>query len=188
MCACRASADTTVQASPAYRLRQIDRRGRRLVDGQERDNAVAQITIAKRRGEHGEHDKAEILSQISNGHNRWQIARTKQQDLAIEFHVRKQIQYFGTFDSTCRQAKDNEVRQMCVEHRTQFAGPRALADEKSEFFQSLRKECSNVLLAVDDANGRPDLSPTEDMFGRFSNHGMFGRFSNQRVCHGATLR
>jgi hypothetical protein len=58
-----------------------------------------------------------------------------------------------------RQPRDNEVGRLSIEHRTQFADPRALAGGEAEFFQSRFEELSNVPLAVDDANARHDFSP-----------------------------
>jgi hypothetical protein len=58
-----------------------------------------------------------------------------------------------------RQSRDNEVGRLSIEHRTQFADPRALAGGEAEFFQSRFEELSNVPLAVDDANARHDFSP-----------------------------
>jgi hypothetical protein len=48
-----------------------------------------------------------------------------------------------------------------IEHRTQLARLHALASDKTEFFQSFRKECPNMLLAVGDADARRDFSLAE---------------------------
>jgi hypothetical protein len=48
-----------------------------------------------------------------------------------------------------------------MEYVFELAELRALASDKPKFFESIAKEGSNVLLAINDADARPDLSPTE---------------------------
>ena len=68
---------------------------------------------------------------------------------------------------------------MPVEHHTQLAGPRALADDESKLLQSLSEERSNVLLVIGNADTGPDLSPAE--------RNKLARFFNSPGCHDATL-
>jgi hypothetical protein len=69
---------------------------------------------------------------------------------------------------------------LCIEHRTQLARLHALASDKPEFFQSLCKERSNMLLAVGDADARRDFSPAE--------RGKLGCFFDSLTIHAALLR
>jgi hypothetical protein len=62
---------------------------------------------------------------------------TKQQDLAVKLSIGKYFHRFGSLNSSRADSEDNEVRRMLVEHHTQLGSLRALAGNKSQFFQGL---------------------------------------------------
>jgi hypothetical protein len=102
-----------------------------------------------------------VFSEFLDGSHCGAIGRTKQQDLAVECSGCECFQHFADLDPACGQPKGDEIGPLCIERRAQLRDIPAFASDKPKFFEGFYEEGSNVLLAIGDANARPDLSPAK---------------------------
>jgi hypothetical protein len=156
-------------------MRRIDRWTRRTVARQEFSDAREQSLGPERRGERRQHHYSELLAQLMQRLQDRRVARTQQQDLADEARRGRRLQRLAGRDAARRHSKHDEIRQVSVDRLCHIARLRSFASDEAELFESFAEKCSNVLLAVGDADTRRNFAPAERR--------KLSRFLDARVLH-----
>ena len=95
----------------------MDGRVRRILDGKEHRDGVAQATFAERRVELGQHRDFESFGEFLDGRHCRASRGPEQQDLAVECPGCECFQYFAGLDRAGRQTEDDEIGPLGIEHR-----------------------------------------------------------------------
>ena len=126
---------------------------RRLGRQQLRD-AGAQARRAERRLQRGQHGDVVFLANLPDGfyHNR--VRLTDDENLAAEVFPDNGLEDLADIDPVDTHAEHDQVRLLRLQHACQIAGLTAFAGHEAEILESVGKEQSQVLFAVDDAGSR----------------------------------
>ena len=133
---------------------------RRLGRQQLRD-AGAQARRAERRLQRGQHGNAVFVANLPDRlyHNR--VGLTDDEDLAAEILADNDLENFADIDAVDTYAEHDQVRLLRLQHACQIAGLTAFAGHEAEILESVGKEQTKVLFAVDDAGSGRQLPMPE---------------------------
>ena len=143
------------------RFGNVDRRTRRCLLRQQRDNAGAQAVRAERRRQRRQHCDSCFLSELMQCVHNDRIPRADQQNLAVEQFGDEDSQNVSRLDTVVRHAEHDEIGQLMLQQQRQLGGCRAFAGNESKFVERFAQECPNMPLRIDNAGAGRHLALSE---------------------------
>ena len=103
----------------------------------------------------------EMLGELLCCGRRGAVARTEQEDLAVESLRRERLHDLRRLGADRRRPEHDEVGYVGVERDGEVGGARNVARDESEILERIRQKGPDVRLVVGDANTRPDFPSPE---------------------------
>jgi hypothetical protein len=123
----------------------------RRLGRQQRRDAGAQARRAERRLQRGQHGNVVFFANLPDRLYHDRVGLTDDEDLAAEISADDHLENFTDIDPVDTYAEHDQVRLLRLQHGCQIAGLTAFAGDEAEILESVGKEQTKVLFAVDDA-------------------------------------
>src|SRR5205823_11404503 len=133
----------------------------RRLGRQQLGDAGTQARRAERRLQRGQHGNIVFFANLPDGLYHDRVGLTDDEDLAAEILADDCFENFADIEPVDTYAEHDQVRLLRLQYARQIAGLTAFAGHEAEILESVGKEQTKVLFAVDDAGSGRQLPVPE---------------------------